>query len=1224
MFGYMGKILRVNLTTGQITEEFPDEKTLKMFLGGAGLATKYLYDEVPKGIDPLGPENKLIFMTGPMTGTSSPSTGRYSVVTRSPLTGFWGHANSGGYWGRVFKRSGFDGIIFEGTAKKPVYLVTDEGKAELKDATHLWGKNTSETTRIIREELGEKFNITCIGIAGENLVKYAAIMNDVNEENWGRAAGRCGVGAVMGSKNLKAIASRGTAKVQVADKEKYKEEAKFRFDWVNQSLLKMTLEVYGTAAMLDLVNEKGGFPTRNWQSGKFKNSDEINGEAINDNILIERKPCFACPIHCGRISEIKSGSYKSKGEGPEYESLCSLGSACDIDDLEAITYAHFLCNEYGVDTISAGMTIAFALECYEKEILTSKDTDGLELNFGDPEVMIELVHRIAKREGNIGNLLAEGAKYASEKLGQESEKFAMHVKGLELPAYDSRAAKITGLGFATANRGGDHMTSFIEGPTFLDMPFLLVEDEPGDGLATNPKDAKILKDYEDAFGIFDSVGGCKFMGMVLTGEDWAILIATLFGWEDFTESEFRKTGERIYNLQRMYNIREGLTRADDTLPKRLLEEPLPDGPAKGHVVDLEPLLDAYYEYRGWNEYGIPTAEKLQELGLDWLIPEIEFAQRVVPLEKPREKIITTEALEISETIELAVEISAEKMTYAEKPWLKSYKVGPYNLPKTMEPYPKIPVTKFLDDAAAEYPDNIACTFMAGDYKEELTYEEIKLRVDKLATALYDLNVRKGDRVATILPSCPQFVIADYAIMSIGAIHAPLSILHRAPELLHELKESGAQTIICSYRRLKRIDLLKDEIKLKNVIYTPVPIFPDYSWPEKEELPEIDNLYRFEELIEKYDPNPPAIEINPKEDIALLPFTGGTTGVPKATMLTHYNITTNIIQSSQWIMNPLKEGMKGKAAGLICLPIFRQAGHFLLHTCISWGLRGFLIDGRDLSLIVEIINQHRPFIIGGVPTHYMLLLENPNLQKMPCFFFSGAAALPKDVAKKWEEKIGTPLSEGFGMTEACATTHMNPSGLSKVTGFMREAKISVGVPVADTEVKIVNPETGVELPIGEPGEMWIRGPQVMFGYWPTPGKGLKEDGWLATGDIAKMEADGYFYIVDRIKDMINVSGMKVYSQVVDDVLHSHPAVGVAGVIGISDPDRPGSERVKAFISLRSNYEGKVTADDIIEFCKDKLPPYAVPKFIEFRESLPLTPVMKLDKKKLREEEEKKIK
>jgi len=1211
MYGYMGKILRVNLKTGEITEEFPDERTLRKFLGGAGLATKYLFDEVPKGIDPLGPENKLIFMTGPMTGTSSPST--------PPPTGCCAPPPAGGFWGRDFKRSGFDGIIFEGISEKPVYLVTDEGKTEIRDATHLWGKNTSETTRIIKNELGEGFNVACIGHSGENMVKYAAIMNDVDDENWGRAAARCGLGAVMGSKNLKAIASRGTAKVKVADKVKYREEAKLRFDWVNQSLLKMTLEVYGTAAMLDLVNEKGGFPTRNFQSGSFKKSDEINGEAINDNILIKRKPCFACPIACGRISEIKSGQYKSKGEGPEYESLYSLGSACDIDDLEAITYAHFLCNEYGMDTISAGITISFAMECYEKGILTKEETDGLELKFGDPEVMIELVHRIGKREGNIGNLLAEGSKYASEKLGQDSERFAMHVKGLELPAYDSRAAKITGLGFATANRGGDHMASFIEGPTFLDMPFLLVEDGPGDGLETNAEDAKILKDYEDAFGIFDSVGGCKFMGMVLTGEDWAVLISTLFGWDDFTESKFRKTGERLYNLTRMYNIREGSTRADDTLPKRLLEEPMPDGPAKGHVVDLEPLLDAYYEYRGWDEYGIPSAEKLQELELDWLIPEIESAERVGPLEKPMEKIIITEPLEISEVIESTTTVSVEKMTYEEKLWVKSYKIGPYDLPKTMEPYPQIPVTKFLEDAEAEFPDNIACTFIAGEYKEELTYTELKIKVDKFATALNDLGVKKGDRVATILPSCPQFVICDYAIMSIGAVHVPLSILHKAPELLHEIRESEAKTIICSSRRLERLNTIKDNIVIENVIYTPVPVFPDYSMDELTELPSMANLYKFKDLLEKYDPKPPLVEINPMEDLALLPFTGGTTGVPKGTMLTHYNITTNIIQSLHWLMHPLREGIRGKAAGLICLPIFHQAGHFLLHAGISWGLRGFLVDGRDLSLIVDIINKYRPFIIGGVPTHYMMLLENPELQKMPCFFFSGAAALPQDVAEKWEEKVGIPLSEGYGMTEASAVTHMNPSGLSKVTGFMKEAKRSVGVPVADTEVKLVNPDTGVEVPVGEPGELWIRGPQVMKGYWPTSGDGLERGGWLKTGDIGKMDEDGYFYIVDRIKDMINVSGMKVYSQVVDDVLHSHPAVGVAGVIGVPDPERAGSERVKAFIALRPGYTDEVTEEEIIQYCKKNLPSYAIPKSVEFRESLPLTNVLKLHKKKLRDEE-----
>ncbi|MGQ9624174.1 MAG: aldehyde ferredoxin oxidoreductase family protein [Candidatus Bathycorpusculaceae bacterium] len=621
MFGYMGKILRVNLSTAKITEEFPDENTLKMFLGGSGLATKYLFEEVRKGVDPLGPENKLIFMTGPLTGTPSPSTGRYSVVAKSPLTGFWGQANSAGFWGTAFKRSGFDGAIFEGISPKPVYLATDNGKAELRDAKEIWGKNTSETTRLIKSELGEEFKVACIGIAGENLVKYAAIINDAEKPNWGRAAGRCGMGAVMGSKRLKAIASRETMKIKVANEEVFREEAKKRYDWVNESLLKMSLEVYGTAAVLELVNIRGGFPTRNWQSGVFKGAEEISGTTIAEKILKERKACFACPIACGRISEIQTGLYASKGEGPEYESLGSFGGMCEVDNLEAVTMAHFLCNEYGLDTISAGSTIAFAMECYEKGILTKEDTDGVEIRFGDPDVMIELVHKIAKREG-IGNLLAEGTKAVSKKLDKGAERFAMHVKGLEMPAYDPRAAKITGLAYATANRGACHITAYVEGPTFLSTPYLIVEEsDVGDILQEIPETTKVVKDMEDALTVFDAIGACKFMGMVLTAEDWATLISSLTGWE-FTASDFRKTGERIYNLERAFNIREGLTRADDTLPKRLLEEPLPEGPAKGHVVNLEPLLEAYYKFRGWDNNGRPTPEKLKELGLEWVIKEI--------------------------------------------------------------------------------------------------------------------------------------------------------------------------------------------------------------------------------------------------------------------------------------------------------------------------------------------------------------------------------------------------------------------------------------------------------------------------------------------------------------------------------------------------------------------------------------------------------------------------
>ncbi|MFX0071095.1 MAG: aldehyde ferredoxin oxidoreductase family protein [Candidatus Hermodarchaeota archaeon] len=622
MYGYMGKILRVNLTTSEITEEFPDEETLKMYLGGAGIATKYLIDETKPGIDPLGPENKLIFMTGPLTGTQSPSTGRYSVVAKSPLTGIWGQANSAGFWGRDFKRSGFDGVIFEGESPKPVYLLTQDGKAELLDASEYWGKNTSETTRLLKEKHGDKFNISCIGIAGENLVKYAAIMNDCDKPYYGRAAGRCGLGAVMGKKKLKAIVARGSQKIEVANPDQYKEESKQRFDWVNQSLLKMTLEVYGTATMVDLTNIKGGLPTRNWQTGVFPSPEKINGTALNENILIGRKPCFACPIACGRLAEIKEGPYKSTGEGPEYETIGALGTMCGIDDLNAITYAHFLCNEYGMDVISCGGTIAFAMECYEKGILSKDDTDGLDFSFGNIETVIEAVNKIGKREG-IGDLLAEGSRNVANKLGKDTIKFAMQVKGLELPAYDSRAAKVTGLAYATANRGGCHITGYIEGPAFLAMPFMIVENaDVGDPLQELPETALVLKDFEDAFGIFDAIGGCKFMGMVLTAEDWASLIEKLLGYS-YTAEDFRRTGERLYNLARIYNVREGITRADDTLPARLLEEPMPEGPAEGHVVNLDPLLDAYYDYRKWDKAtGKPTQEKLKELGLEWAIKEI--------------------------------------------------------------------------------------------------------------------------------------------------------------------------------------------------------------------------------------------------------------------------------------------------------------------------------------------------------------------------------------------------------------------------------------------------------------------------------------------------------------------------------------------------------------------------------------------------------------------------
>jgi len=618
MHGLMGKILRVNLAEGIISEEEIPEEIAKKFLGGRGIASKYLFDEVKPGIAPLGPENKLIFMSGLLTGTPSPSAARYSVVAKSPLTNIWAQSNSGGRWGVDLKHSGFDGIIFEGISEKPVYFVIDDGKAELCDASDLWGKNVSETTGVLKETLGKKFNVASIGVAGENLVKYAAIMNDLH-----RAAGRCGLGAVMGSKRLKAIAVKGTKEIRIADKKAFQEVSKKQFELLGENILAAGLQGYGTTLVLDIVNVCGGLPTRNWQTGVCSFVEEINGEALNEKVLVQAVGCFACPIKCGRGTEIRTGPYAGqKGEGPEYETIAFFGAMCDNSDIESITMANYLCNNYGLDTISCGSTVAFTMECFEKGILTKEDAGGIEIRFGDSVMIVELVHKIAKRDG-VGDLLADGTRIMAQRLGQDSERFAMHVKGLELPAYDSRAAKITGLAFATANRGGDHITGYVQAPTFLASPFLVIEEsEIEDPLKENPKETKIVKDLEDALTVFDAVGFCKFMGLASDAQEISDIIAAVIGRE-FRVEDFRKAGERIYNIERAFNIREGLTRTDDTLPMRLLEDPLPEGPAEGHVNNLEILLDPYYEFRGWDKTtGKPTPEKLRELELEDVIGQI--------------------------------------------------------------------------------------------------------------------------------------------------------------------------------------------------------------------------------------------------------------------------------------------------------------------------------------------------------------------------------------------------------------------------------------------------------------------------------------------------------------------------------------------------------------------------------------------------------------------------
>ena len=626
-YGFMGQLLRVDLTDHKIMVEEINQAWIKDYIGGSGLATKYFYEEVPGGVDPLGPENKLIIMTGPLTGTTSASASRYSVVAKSPQTGLWGQANSGGSFGPVLKRSGYDGIIFEGASAGPVTLKIIDGEAELLDASGLWGKTVPETEDALQENESQKLTVAAIGPAGENLVAYAAIMNNKH-----RAAGRCGLGAVMGSKNLKAIACAGSQPVQLADKKGFHKAATKQFELIDESILKVGFDTFGTNMIADFVHVRGGYPTLNWQQGEFEGIDDVNAQAIMDTVFVKSTRCYACPITCGRGTEIQEGKWKGdRGEGPEYESTNTLGSMCGVSDINAITKANYLCNELGLDTISTGSTIAFAMECFEKGILTKEQTGGLEIAFGDGDMVVALVEKIAKREG-IGDLLANGTRAVAGKLGQGSEKFAMHVKGLELPAYDSRAAKITGLGYVTANRGGDHMTGYIQGPTFIDIPFLIVDDSSiRDPFQANPEEAHVLVDMENALTVLDAFGGCKFMGMLLPADELIDLYERATGLSMTTE-DFRKAGERIYNLTRLACVREGATRDDDVLPARLMTQPLPGGPAEGMVNNQEMLglmKDAYYDFRGWDRVtGIPTPEKLQELDLQDLIHDLGAGRSV--------------------------------------------------------------------------------------------------------------------------------------------------------------------------------------------------------------------------------------------------------------------------------------------------------------------------------------------------------------------------------------------------------------------------------------------------------------------------------------------------------------------------------------------------------------------------------------------------------------------
>ena len=556
---------------------------------------------------------------------------------------------------------------------------------------------------------------------------------------------------------------------------------------------------------------------------------------------------------------------------------------------------------------------------------------------------------------------------------------------------------------------------------------------------------------------------------------------------------------------------------------------------------------------------------------------------------------------------------SEKISYSDKPWLKVYeKMG---MATTAEPYPKMPLFGLLDEVVNETPEKQACVYLGN----EMTYGDLGLQADKLATALSKkMGVKKGDKIATIIPTSPQFIIADHGILKCGASVVPCSLLHKAADLEYELGEAGVKTVICLEESFDIVNSVREKIGIENIIITSVN---DYSADEPA-LKEVSGAYQLRSLTEEFEPNLPKVDIDPVKDVALLPFTGGSTGIPKGVMLTHYNMVSNVHQMTGAGMGFLKN-LKGLSM-MLALPFFHQYGHMIMFVGISTGVKMLLLpDARDTDGMIELMKKYRPIMSIGVPTQYMRLVSK-DLKGVRSIGVSGSAALPPEVAEEYEKKTKSPLGEGYGLTETSPVTHANMSAFTKMLGKKQAMKVgSIGTPVVDTDVRVIDPETGKDVPIGEVGEMIIHGPQVMLGYWPTSGSGL-DDGWLHTGDLVKMDEDGYFYVVDRTKDMINVSGLKVYSRVVDDILFQHPAVEVAGVIGIPDPDRGGSERIKAFIKLKSEYVGKVDADEIKAFCKEKLPAYSVPKFIEFRDDLPLTVTEKIFKRKLREEEIAKMK
>lgn len=613
MFGYHKKLLRIDLECRKIEVEDLGETFIRKYVGGVGFEAKILYEETSPQTGPLSPENLLIAMTGPYTGTGVPTSGRHHVVARSPLTGLFGESNVGGSWAIHLKRAGFDGIVIKGKSESPVYIWIQDGKVEIRDATPIWGKDTYESADWLKKETFKEATAAVIGPAGERLAKIASI---IHVGHIVRAAARTGLGAVMGSKNLKAVVVFGEGPIPIA----HPEELKAHISNLIPHIKGVTefFRKFGTSGGIENYEKLGNFPLKNWRQGRWPGVKKISGLTMHDTILSGRKACMHCPIACGRHIKVTEGPYAPMDcEGPEYESIGTLGGLCLVDDLIAVSKANELCNRYGMDTISAGSIIAFAMEAYEKGIITKQDTDGIELEWGNARALVEMVHRMGRGEG-IGKLMAEGSRRMAEALGKNAIEFAIHVKGLEPSAHDPRRFFSQALSYATAARGACHNASLSHPyELVLTMPEIGIH-EPQDPYQIEGK-AEFTAKLQDLMCAMDALIICRFSQIgkavnVTNHVDWLNMIT---GWR-IDIPEYMKIGERIFNLKRMYNVRLGTSRKDDFLPYRFLTLNRTGEDLTNQLPPMGKLLSDYYAYRKWSEDGIPTPEKLKELGLDKL------------------------------------------------------------------------------------------------------------------------------------------------------------------------------------------------------------------------------------------------------------------------------------------------------------------------------------------------------------------------------------------------------------------------------------------------------------------------------------------------------------------------------------------------------------------------------------------------------------------------------